>query len=411
LPNNLLIYAAARPWRKGSVGLNSETPDTVTTMSASERRSVGVVALISVIRMFGLFALLPVLSWHAEKLENATPLLIGLAVGAYGLTQAGFQIPLGALSDRIGRIPVILLGLSVFAIGSIVAGLSDSIYGVIAGRLLQGAGAISATLTALISDATREEVRTRSMAVFGIGIGFSFLLAVVAGPLIAAQFGIRALFWIAAALAVVAGLLLSLLPEIPRPKQAESWSLLPAFRGDLLRIDFYVFLLHTIMTATFVALPFLLHDRLGMPLTDHWKMYIGAVLLSLLITVPMIMKDEHRGRGRLIGIAVTLILGAQLALTFFGFSVLPVFLALVAYFGGFNFLEAGLPARLSVLADDDVRGASLGVFSSALFLGAFTGGLIGGRFLGQGRPADVFFVCALLAGIWLALQGFGRLRR
>ena len=380
-------------------------------MSASERRSVAVVALISVIRMFGLFALLPVLSLYAAQLENATPILIGLAVGAYGLTQAGFQIPLGALSDRIGRIPVILLGLSVFAIGSVVAGLSDSIYGVIVGRLLQGAGAISATLTALISDATREEVRTRSMAVFGIGIGLSFMLAMVAGPLIAAQFGVQALFWIAAGLAVIAGALLSLLPEIPQPKLKESWSLLPAFRVDLLRIDFYVFLLHTIMTATFVALPFLLNDRLDMPLTDHWKMYVGALLLSLVISLPMILKDEHRGRGRLIGIAVTLILAAQLALSLLGFSVVPVFIALAVYFGGFNFLEAGLPARLSVLADDEVRGASLGVFSSAQFLGAFSGGLIGGRFLGQGRPADVFFVCALLAGIWLALQGFGRLRR
>jgi len=391
--------------------LSSESPATVVAMHASERRSVGVVALISVIRMFGLFALLPVLSLYAAQLDNATPLLIGLAVGAYGLTQAGFQIPLGALSDRIGRIPVILFGLAIFAAGSALAALSDSIYGVIAGRLLQGAGAISATLTALITDATREEVRTRSMAVFGIGIGLAFMLAMVAGPLIAAQLGVRSLFWIAAGLAVVAGLLLGLLPEIPRPAQRESWSLLPAFRADLLRIDFYVFLLHTIMTATFVALPFLLTDRLQMALIDHWKMYVGALLMSLVITVPMILKDEHRGRGRLIGVAVTLVLGAQLALTFLGFSVGPVFLALVIYFGGFNFLEAGLPARLSVLAEDDVRGASLGVFSSAQFLGAFSGGLIGGRFLGHGRPADVFFVCALLAGIWLALQSFGRFRR
>jgi len=391
--------------------VTTETPDASVAMQASERRSVGVVAVISMIRMFGLFALLPVLSLYAAGLESATPLLIGLAVGAYGLTQAGFQVPLGALSDRVGRIPVILLGLAVFAAGSITAALSDTIYGVIMGRLLQGAGAISATLTALISDATREQVRTRSMAVFGIGIGLSFMVAMVAGPLIAARFGVPALFWLGAALTVVAGALLSLLPDIPRPEQPQSWSLVPAFRADLLRIDFYVFLLHTIMTATFVALPFMLNDRLEMALSEHWKMYVGALLLSLVITVPMIMQDHHQGRGRLIGIAVVLILGAQLALTFLGFSVIPVFLALVAYFGGFNFLEAGLPARLSILADDDVRGASLGVFSSAQFLGAFTGGLIGGRFLGQGRPTDVFFVCALLAGIWLALQGFGRFRR
>jgi len=390
--------------------VNSEKPDG-TAMHADERRSVGVIALIAMIRMFGLFALLPVLSLYAAELRDATPLLIGLAVGGYGLTQAGFQVPLGALSDRVGRLPVIVGGLLVFAAGSLLAGASDSIYGVIAGRLLQGAGAISATLTALISDATREEVRTRSMAVFGVGIGLSFMIAMVIGPLVAGHFGVRSLFWAAAVLAIVAALMLRLLPEIPPPARRASWSIVPAFRADLLRIDFYVFLLHAIMTATFVALPFLLTDRLGMALTEHWKIYVGALVVSLGIAVPMIMNDHHQGRGRLIGLAVTLIIAAQLALTFFGFSSLPVFLALVMYFAGFNFLEAGLPARLSVLADGEVRGASLGVFSSAQFLGAFVGGLVGGRFLGQGRPADVFFVCALMGGIWLALHGFGNSRR
>ena len=380
-------------------------------MDASERRSVGVVAMIAMIRMFGLFALLPVLSLYAAELREATPLLIGLAVGAYGLTQAGLQIPLGALSDRIGRVPVIVAGLLIFAAGSVLAAMSDSIYGVIAGRLLQGAGAISATLSALITDATRKEVRTRGMAVFGVGIGASFMIAMVLGPLIASQFGVAALFWIAAVLAIVAAGLLRALPEIPQPKTSESWSMVPAFRADLLRVDAYVFLLHMIMTATFVALPFLLTDRLGLALTEHWKMYIGALLLSLAVAVPMIMNDHHQGRGRLIGLAVSMVIAAQLALTFLGFSVIPVFLALTLYFAGFNFLEAGLPARLSVLADDAVRGASLGVFSSAQFLGAFVGGLVGGRFLGQGRPTDVFFVCALLGGIWLAMQGFGRFQR
>lgn len=380
-------------------------------MHPAERRSVAVVALIAVIRMFGLFALLPVLSLYAATLEHATPLLIGLAVGGYGLTQAGFQIPLGVLSDRIGRIPVILLGLAIFAAGSMVAGLSDSIYGVIAGRFLQGAGAISATLTALVADATRDEVRTRSMAALGIGIGMSFMLAMIAGPLIAAHFGVQTLFWMAAVLSVVAALTLLLLPDIPRPKRRESWSIVPALRADLLKIDFYFFLLHTIMTATFVALPFLLSHRLEMALTDHWKVYVGALLLSLVVTVPMIMMDHRQGRGYLIGFAVVMILAAEIALAFFGFSIVPVFIALIAYFAGFNFLESGLPARLSKLADEDVRGASLGVFSTAQFLGAFAGGLIGGRFLHEGRPADVFFVCALMAGTWLALHGFGRGRR
>jgi hypothetical protein len=163
-------------------------------MLPRERRAVGIIALIAICRMFGLFALLPVLSIFAAGLDGATPALIGIAVGGYGLTQAALQIPFGALSDRIGRVPVILLGLLLFAGGSILAGLSDSINGVIAGRFLQGAGAISATLTALLADATREEVRTRSMAIFGIGIGSSFLLALIAGPVIAAATGVRSLF-------------------------------------------------------------------------------------------------------------------------------------------------------------------------------------------------------------------------
>ncbi len=375
----------------------------------AERRAVGTIALIAMLRMFGLFALLPVLSLYAAGLDDATPILIGLAVGAYGLTQAGLQIPLGALSDRIGRVPVIVGGLAIFAVGSVMAGLSDSIFGVIAGRLLQGAGAISATLTALIADATRDQVRTRSMAFFGIGIGASFLLAMVAGPLVAAYFGVPALFGLAAVLAIVAALLLKALPkDIDRPAAVQRPTFRPALRPDLLRLDVYVFLLHAILTASFVALPFLLLNRLELVLTDHWKMYVGALLVSLAGTVPLIIHDERRGKTRTISIAILLLLAGELALTFTAFATLPVFVALALFFAGFNFLEAGLPARLSTLADGATRGASLGVFSSAQFLGAFAGGLIGGRFLAAGRPADVFFVCALLAAIWLALQGFGR---
>jgi MFS family permease len=383
----------------------------ITAMFGAEKRAVGVLASIAMLRMLGLFALLPVLSLYAASLEGATPLLIGLAVGAYGLTQAGLQIPLGALSDRVGRVPVIVAGLIVFAVGSLVAVFSDTIYGVIAGRLLQGAGAISATLTALIADATRTEVRTRSMAIFGIGIGVSFLVAMVIGPLLAASFGVRALFGFGVLTAVAAGLLLFLLPrDIEQPRSTGRWDLRPAMRADLLRLDFYVFMLHAILTASFVALPFLLSKSLEMPLTSHWKMYVGALLASLLGTIPLIIKDERQGKGRTIGIAVVLILVGELILTFGGFSTMSVFAALAVFFAGFNFLEAGLPARLSVLASEDARGASLGVFSSAQFLGAFAGGLIGGRFLDGGNPGDVFFVCVLLAAIWLALQGFGRFR-
>jgi len=376
-------------------------------MLPKERRAVGVIALVAMCRMFGLFSLLPVLSIFVADLEGATPLLIGLAVGGYGLTQASLQIPFGMLSDRIGRLPVIMLGLALFAAGSILAGLSDTIWGVIAGRFLQGAGAVSATLTALMADATREEVRTRTMAVLGIGIGTSFLLALIIGPIIAGQSGVRSLFWIAALLAAVAAALLVALPSgIERPKARSGLRLSAALRPELLRLDFYIFMLHALLTASFVALPFLLRNRLGLVVADHWKIYIGALILSLAGTIPLILADERRGRPGTIGLSVGLLLIGLLILAFGGVAALPVFVALAVFFAGFNFLEAGLPARLSILADGELRGASLGVFSSSQFLGAFAGGLIGGWFLAGGQPSRVFIACASIAFIWLLLHLF-----
>ncbi len=377
-------------------------------MLPKERRAVVVIALVAMCRMFGLFALLPVLSLFAADLRGATPLLVGLAVGAYGLTQATLQIPFGLLSDRIGRLPVIILGLALFAAGSILAGLSDTITGVITGRFLQGAGAISATLTALMADATREHVRTRTMAALGIGIGASFLLALIVGPIIAGQSGVRSLFWIAAGLAVVAALLLRALPAgIEKPKAAPALRLSAALRPELLRLDFYVFVLHAILTASFVALPFLLRNRLDVVLTDHWKIYVGALIVSLAGTIPLILVDERRGNAVTIGLAVGLLVIGQLILAFASFAVLPVFIAIAMFFAGFNFLEAGLPARLSILADGEHRGASLGVFSSSQFLGAFAGGLLGGIFLVGGQPSQVFLACASLAAVWLVFHQFG----
>ena len=196
--------------------------------------------------------------------------------------------------------------------------------------------------------------------------------------------------------------------DIEQPIARQTWVLRPALRPELLRLDGYVFLLHAILTASFVALPFLFADRLELPMTAHWKIYVGALFVSLLGTVPLILSDKRQGKAATMGIAVMLLLAGQLMLSFGAFGVVPVFVALAFFFAGFNFLEAGLPARLSMLADGDARGASMGVFSSSQFLGAFVGGLIGGRFLGAGRPTDVFFVCALLAAIWLAASGLSR---
>lgn len=375
-----------------------------------EQRVVLLSALIAMLRMFGVFALLPVLSVYAARCDDATPLLIGLAVGAYGLTQAGMQIPLGMLSDRIGRVPVIAAALLLLATGSLVAATSESIYGVIAGRLMQGAGAISAALVALIADATRQHVRTRSLAVYGLGFGLAFMIAVIAGPAIAASAGVRGVFLAAAFAALLAVLLLFALPTVHRPLARPTWSLRPALRSELLWLDAHVFLLHAILTASFVALPLFLNQRLDLPLDKHWMVYLASLAASLAITVPLIVRDERQGRTAYLKLAIGLIVGAQLIFAFAGFSLAAVIVALALFFGGFNFLEAGLPARLSNEADEAVRGASLGVFSTAQFLGIFAGGLFGGRFLAAGPPF-VFLLCAALAAAWLVLTGLDPERR
>ena len=391
--------------QRNDVNMESSAAQIKVTMHASERRVVGVVALIAICRMFGLFALLPVLAIYAGEMRSASPLLVGIAVGGYGLTQALLQVPFGAISDRIGRLPVIVFGLLVFAAGSAIAAESTSIHGVIGGRLLQGAGAISATLSALLADGTREEIRTRSMAILGIGIGSSFIAALIVGPLLAAAFGVRALFWIAAALAAVAALLLLMLPRgIERPAAAADRSVRIALRADLLQLDGYIFLLHMVLTAIFVALPFMLRNALTMPLGAHWQIYVSAMFLSLVGTIPLILADERKGKSGTVSAAILLLAVGLVTLAAFGPTPASVVVGLAIFFAGFNFLEAGLPARLSVRAAGAVRGAALGVYSSAQFLGAFAGGLVGGRFLASGNPGTVFLVCAAACGAWLVLH-------
>jgi predicted MFS family arabinose efflux permease len=240
------------------------------------------------------------------------------------------------------------------------------------------------------------------MALLGIGIGSAFLLAVVLGPLIAAATSVRSLFWVAAGLAVVAALLLALLPQgIERPLRGSTGSIREAFKPQLLRLDLYIFILHALLTATFVALPFLLQSAVELPVAQHWEVYSAALVISLAGSVPLIVADDRRGKSSLVSIAVLLIFVGQLSLVFLGFAIVPVIAGLALFFAGFSFLEAGLPARLSVLADRESRGASLGVFSSSQFLGIFAGGLVGGRLLEGGRPTAVFVACAVISAIWL----------
>jgi|TARA_B110000438_G_scaffold9829_1_gene9989 MFS family permease len=371
-------------------------------MLNEERKVVGVVALIAMFRMFGLFALLPVLSLYASELMYSTPFLIGISVGAYGLTQAIFQIPLGMLSDKIGRKSVICIGLSIFILGSLTAAYSSSIYGVIAGRFLQGAGAISATLTALLADATRKEVRTKSMAFLGIGIGSSFLIALIFGPLIAAIFGVRSLFFMAAFVAVIAMCLLLLVPSSLTKKNTEiKLRIKDAFKAKLLIIDLHVYLLHLILTLMFVVTPLLLLKKLQIPLLDHWKMYVFSLLLSLIVTIPMIMNDGRTGKRVYISFSIILLFLSQLIMTFYNHSQVMVFASLTIFFAGFNFLEASLPARLSILANDELRGTSLGIFSSFQFLGAFSGGLLGGWLMVPLGTQNLFIFTSILIFCWL----------
>ncbi|MDB2544116.1 MFS transporter [Woeseiaceae bacterium] len=371
-------------------------------MLNEERKVVGVIALIAMFRMFGLFALLPVLSLYASELMYATPFLIGISVGAYGLTQAIFQIPLGMLSDKIGRKFVICLGLSIFILGSLTAAYSDSIYGVIAGRFLQGAGAISATLTALLADATRKEVRTKSMAVLGMGIGSSFLIALIVGPLIAAIFGVRSLFFMAAVVAVIAMFLLLLIPSsLIKTNTVIQLRIKDALKAKLLIIDLHVYLLHLILTLMFVVIPLLLLNQLQIPLLDHWKMYVFSLLLSLIVTIPMIMNDGRMGKRIYISFSIILLFLSQLIMTFYNHSQIMVFSSLTIFFAGFNFLEASLPARLSILANDELRGTSLGIFSSFQFLGAFSGGLLGGWLMIALGTQNVFIFTSILVFCWL----------
>lgn len=385
-----------------------DQPVAAIAMTGSERRSIGVIAGVAMLRMIGLFALLPVVALYAAGFDDATPLLVGMAVGAYGLTQAGLQIPLGALSDRVGRMPVLVGGLLVFALGSAIAAWADSIHLLIAGRLLQGAGAISSTLVALVADSTRVEIRTRAMAIYGVGFGLSFIIAVIFGPWFAARFGVPSLFWLAVAMALLAiGMLFALPGDIQKPETVRTWNFASALRPGLPRLDGYIFVLHAILTATFVGLPFLLQSTLQVPAESQWTFYVLAIVLSLLGTVPLIFWDERGGRARTLGVAVVLILAGEAILAFAAFSFTPVVVALAVFFAGFNFLEASLPSRVSALADADSRGVSLGVFASSQFLGIFAGGLLGGRLLDAGDPGNVFLACALIAAIWLAADALG----
>ena len=378
-------------------------------MNAGERRAAASLAAIFALRMLGLFMVLPVFTLYADGYTQYTPALAGLAIGIYGLTQALFQIPFGMLSDRYGRKKLIIIGLLLFAAGSVLAALADSIVWVIVGRAVQGLGAISAVVIALAADLTRDNQRTKTMAVIGASIGVSFGAALVVGPLIAERAGLAGLFWVTAGLAL--GGIAVLVCLVPTPRQSpfhrDAQTLPSQFRrvlrdADLLRLDAGICLLHMIMTATFVALPLLLRDYGGVPTDRHWQIYLFMLVCSMAVMAPVILHaDKHNRVKHAFLIAVAALGLAQWALLVRHDHLGWLLAFLVVYMSAFNILEASLPSLVSRLAPADLKGTALGVYSTCQHFGTFCGGVLGGLVVGYlGVPA-VFGGCALLALGWL----------
>ncbi|MDX1461123.1 MAG: MFS transporter [Xanthomonadales bacterium] len=371
---------------------------------------VGTLASVLGLRMLGLFMVLPVLALYAERLPGATPLMVGLALGIYGLTQAGLQIPMGRLSDRIGRKPVIIFGLLVFVLGSILAALADSAAWLVAGRALQGAGAISAAVTALVGDITTPARRTRAMAVIGISIGMAFMLAFIVGPVLSAWVGVAGLFWVTAALGVGSMLVVMVFiksPALPvAPKTTNFWAALPSVAPEVAM----VLVLHALLTAAFLVVPQLIVARLDLPAAQHGWVYLPVMLGSVLVMGPLILLQERLSR-RLALVLAVLFIGAGMAAWLLPDGKWPLYVGLLLFFGGFNFVEAHLPARVSLKAGDGDRGTAMGWYATGQFLGAFVGGGAGGWLLGLAGNEAVAYAGIAAAAVWLVLVtkgGHGR---
>lgn len=368
-------------------------------------------AMIYAVRMMGLFMILPVFSVYAESIPDATPVLIGLALGIYGLTQGLLQIPYGMLSDRFGRKPMITLGLVIFAVGSLVAAFSDSIYGIIVGRALQGSGAIAAVLMALAADLSREEHRLKMMGLIGVSIGFAFALSMVLGPALGKYVGISGLFVFTAIMSVLAIVILYTLVPDPRHSffhrdtQASPTEFSEVLADtQLLRLDFGIFVLHMVLMASFVAIPLMLQNSAGFPVSEHWKLYLPVFLLSVVLMVPFIIKAEKKRRMKqvFLGAIVALAL-AELGLFVRGDSIWHVGFTLVVFFTAFNLLEASLPSLVAKMAPADRKGTAMGLYSTGQFLGAFAGGALGGFSYQHWGSGGVFLVCTLGILVWLLI--------
>jgi len=376
-------------------------------MTALEIRASVSLASIFALRLLGLFLILPVFAVYAQSIPGGTdPMLVGLALGIYGLTQGLLQIPYGAASDRWGRKPVIATGLVVFAAGSFIAALATDIVWTIIGRAIQGAGAISAAVTALIADSTRDAHRTKAMALVGASVALTFAGSLVLAPMLYPLMGVRGLFAMTGVLVVAAiGVLFWVVPATPRApaelKGEDEFSTRAALLDrQLLRLNAGIFVLHMVLMAMFVVLPVLLVQG-GLPLPQHWKIYFPVVMVSFALMAKPLIVAERRGLMRPLFIgSIVLVLAAQLGFLLRVDSVLWMALWLLIFFTGFNILEASLPSLVSRIAPASAKGLALGIYNTAQALGLFVGGALGGAIVARWGSEAVFVFAAIVTAAW-----------
>ena len=375
-------------------------------MHITERILALKISTIIATRMLALFLIFPVFSVYAEQYIDQTPYLIGLAIGIYGLTQAIFQIPFGYMSDQVGRKPLIYLGILLFLLGSIIAALSENIFTVIIGRALQGGGAISAVLMSFLADYVRPEQRSKANAFVGAQIGLAFMLSLVLGPVIASTYGISGLFWFIGGLSILALVIASQLPQVSTKAQYSLTfsNFKKILTPTLIRLDLSVFVIHLILTCSFIVLPLLLVENniFDKSLHGNWKMYLPVMILSFIGMLPLIISAEKLQKHKLVLLLTILILITSqflfytLDLTFISFM-----LFLTLFFIAFNGIEAMLPSLLSRTADPKKRGLAMGVFSTSQFFGSFIGGVFGGWIYHKYGINSVFLFNVSVAIIWL----------